>query len=97
MNLLLTCVHPNMLSEWHFVYGGGEEGFQCSAFERNLLQMSSSALSLQFLDGAALLSVQGLNKPVRQSLEEETHILSLDKPRFIHGTGIAQSNGSKKS
>ena len=46
---------------------------------------------MQFLDGAALLSVQGLNKPVRKSLQDETHVLSVDKPRFIHGSGIAQS------
>ena len=43
---------------------------------------------LQFLDGRTLQAVQGLNKPVRAALAAEKHILSVDKPRFIHGDGI---------
>ena len=46
---------------------------------------------VQFLDGATLLGLQSLNKPVRESLQEETHVLSIEKPRFIHGSGL---NGS---
>lgn len=49
---------------------------------------------LQFLDGKTLLALQGLNKPVRASLERETHVLSIDKPRFIHGSGLKGGTSS---
>lgn len=52
---------------------------------------------MQFLDGATLLGLQSLNKPVKASLSQETHVLSVDKPRFIHGAGLkssAETNGS---
>ena len=43
---------------------------------------------LQYLDGATLKAACALNKPVRTALAKEQHIYSLDKPRFIHGTGV---------
>ena len=49
---------------------------------------NDTGLFLQFLDGQTLLALQGLNKPVRASLERETHVLSIEKPRFIHGSGL---------
>ena len=51
-------------------------------------------LCLQFLDGQTLLALQGLNKPVRASLERETHVLSIEKPRFIHGSGLKGGSSS---
>jgi hypothetical protein len=41
----------------------------------------------QFLDGGTVQAVQFLNKVVRTALAEEQHILTVDNPRFIHGTG----------
>ena len=52
------------------------------------LLMTMQTLGLQFLDGSTLAAVRGLNKPVRKALAAEDHILSLDKPRFIHGEGV---------
>ena len=46
-----------------------------------------SLLCTQFLDGGTVQAVQHLNKVVRTALAEEQHILTLDNPRFIHGTG----------
>ena len=54
--------------------------------------VTSILASLQFLDGATLLGLQSLNKPVRESLQRETHVLSVEKPRFIHGSGLGGSS-----
>ena len=48
---------------------------------------AKSLLRLQFLDGGTVQAVQHLNKVVRTALAEEQHILTVDNPRFIHGTG----------
>lgn len=53
--------------------------------------MALKGAGLQFLNGQTLLGLQSLNKPVRESLSRETHVLSVEKPRFIHGAGL---NGS---
>lgn len=42
---------------------------------------------LQFLDGATVQAVQFMNKVVRTALQQEQHIFTVDKPRFIHGSG----------
>ncbi len=42
---------------------------------------------LQFLDGATVQAVQFMNKVVRTALAQEQHIYTVDKPRFIHGSG----------
>jgi hypothetical protein len=41
----------------------------------------------QFLDGATVQAVQFMNKVVRTALQQEQHIFTIDKPRFIHGSG----------
>jgi hypothetical protein len=41
-----------------------------------------------FLDGATWQSITTLPRPVRKIVEAEKHILSVDNPRFIHGTGL---------
>ena len=48
----------------------------------------TAALCVQYLDGATLKALCALNKPVRAALASEQHIYSLDKPRFIHGSGM---------
>lgn len=42
---------------------------------------------LSFLDGATLASRLVQSKQIRRVLEAETHILTADDPRFIHGAG----------
>ncbi|CAL5223876.1 g6467 [Coccomyxa viridis] len=42
---------------------------------------------LRFLDGATVQAVQFMNKVVRTALAQEQHIYTVDKPRFIHGSG----------
>ena len=49
---------------------------------------TDAELVLQFLDGATLLSVATLNKIVRKMVENETHIFTVDNPRFIFGEGL---------
>lgn len=44
--------------------------------------------SLQFLDGATLTGIMALNKITRRAVAEETHIYTVDNPKFIHGDGI---------
>ena len=46
-----------------------------------------AGMCAQFLDGGTVQAVQFLNKVVRTALAEERHILTVDNPRFIHGTG----------
>ena len=41
----------------------------------------------QFLDGGTVQAVQFLNKVVRTALAQEQHIYTVEKPRFIHGSG----------
>lgn len=48
---------------------------------------SSSSASLQFLDGATLTGIMALNKITRKAVAEETHIYTVDNPKFIHGDG----------
>ena len=43
---------------------------------------------VQFLDGETLRGVLALNKAVRAALQREQHIYTVDKPRFIHGSGV---------
>ena len=43
---------------------------------------------MQFLDGRTLLAVLALNKTVRAALARETHIYTVDNPKFIHGEGV---------
>ena len=43
---------------------------------------------LQFLDVESWRRVRSVSKPVRKFLAEETHVLTVDSPRFIHGTGL---------
>lgn len=43
---------------------------------------------LQFLDGATLQGVFALNKIVRQALQQEQRIYTVDNPCYIHGTGF---------
>lgn len=42
---------------------------------------------MQFLDGATLTGVATLNKIVRKMVDNETHIFTVDNPRFIYGEG----------
>lgn len=44
-------------------------------------------LAVQFLDGATLVSISTLNKIVRKMVNEESHIFTVDNPRFIFGEG----------
>lgn len=43
---------------------------------------------LQFLDGESWQRVRSISKPVRKFLADETHVLTVDSPRFIHGAGL---------
>ncbi len=42
---------------------------------------------MQFLDGATLTGIMALNKVTRKALADETHIYTVDNPKFIHGDG----------
>lgn len=42
---------------------------------------------LEFLDGATLVAVATLNKIVRKVVADETHIFTVDNPKFIFGEG----------
>lgn len=44
--------------------------------------------SMWFLDGCTWQRICSLPKPVRQTIEQEQHILSVDNPKFIHGQGV---------
>lgn len=50
-------------------------------------RMLTPIWSVQFLDGATLTGVALLNKIVRKMVDNETHIFTLDNPRFIYGEG----------
>lgn len=43
--------------------------------------------TMQFLDGATLTGIMALNKVTRKALATETHIYTVDNPKFIHGDG----------
>ena len=45
-------------------------------------------LQLKFLDGTTWTRISSLSKPVRDAVDAEKHVLSVDSPRFIHGQGI---------
>lgn len=45
--------------------------------------------TVQFLDGATLTGIMALNKVTRKALADETHIYTVDKPKFIHGDGAS--------
>jgi hypothetical protein len=42
---------------------------------------------MQFLDGATLTGIMALNKVTRKAIADETHIYTVDNPKFIHGDG----------
>lgn len=48
---------------------------------------------LGFFDGATWGGVTKLNKHVRKVLAEEKHILSVENPKFIHGSGLGFDGG----
>ncbi len=58
----------------------------CAVTERGSVH-ACAGMCAQFLDGGTVQAVQFLNKVVRTALAEEQHILTVDNPRFIHGTG----------
>lgn len=41
----------------------------------------------QYLDGSTLKGIMAINKITRKALAEETHIYTVDNPKFIHGDG----------
>jgi hypothetical protein len=43
--------------------------------------------TMQFLDGATLAGIMALNKVTRKAIADETHIYTVDNPKFIHGDG----------
>lgn len=43
----------------------------------------------QFLDGATLAGIMALNKVTRKAIADETHIYTVDNPKFIHGDGAS--------
>lgn len=44
--------------------------------------------TMWFLDGQTWQRVRSLCKPVRETISDEQHILSVDNPKFIHGQGV---------
>lgn len=42
---------------------------------------------VQFLDGTTLRGVMSINKQTRAAIAAETHIFTMDNPKFIHGDG----------
>ena len=43
---------------------------------------------LTFLDALSWRRVSSVSKPVRNAIAKEKHVLTVNSPRFIHGTGI---------
>mmetsp|Transcript_16477 Transcript_16477/g.49344 ORF Transcript_16477/g.49344 Transcript_16477/m.49344 type:complete len:315 (-) Transcript_16477:353-1297(-) len=43
---------------------------------------------LKFLDGTTLRGIMSINKQTRAAIAAETHIYTVDNPKFIHGDGI---------
>lgn len=56
------------------------------ALDSRVVERISGELS--FLDGATWQRIRGLTKPVRRALAAEKHVLSVDNPRFLYGTGV---------
>ena len=42
----------------------------------------------EFLDGVSWQGVTSLSKPVRQTLKTETHVYTVENPKFIPGQGV---------
>lgn len=43
---------------------------------------------LAFVDGVTWTRMSSLTKRVRATIASETHVLTVDNPRFIHGAGV---------
>ena len=49
--------------------------------------LSKRFARVQFLDGTTLRGVMSINKQTRAAIAAETHIFTVDNPKFIHGDG----------
>jgi hypothetical protein len=47
-----------------------------------------------FLDGATWHGISTLPRPVRKIVDSERNILTVENPRFIHGTGLQAAKAS---
>ncbi len=66
------------------------KGWRCKTLvEAISLHLVSEKILLhpQYLDGSTLKGIMAINKITRKALAEETHIYTLDNPKFIHGDG----------
>lgn len=87
---------------WNIAFGRGEaeEGRPSalpeSAEEADAAMASRIDGELTFLDGATLVGARALNKIVRRVVAEETHVYTVDAPRFIHGEGIAGATAAEE-
>lgn len=71
---------------WNMVCKDGD----CEALSVEELdaRIAERDLELTFLDGMTWQRVTSLSKPVRKALAAETHVLTVESPRFIFGQGI---------
>lgn len=83
---------PSYADTWGWVMASDEPlpGFSVDETDRQIKSRLSG--QLQFLDGQTLLATLALNKRVRKTLAEETHVYTEDSARFIHGQGIQSTN-----
>jgi hypothetical protein len=71
---------------WNIAFKDSDPNLAASEMDARIQERLGA--SLTFLDGATWQGVQMLPRPVRAIVEAEKHILSVDNPRFIHGTGL---------
>lgn len=71
---------------WNMAFtDSSQEMLSIEEFDRRVEERIDG--SLKFLDGHTFQGLTHLNKHLRDSLANETHIYTKDMPRFIHGQG----------
>ncbi|KAK9811139.1 hypothetical protein WJX73_006141 [Symbiochloris irregularis] len=81
---------PSFVDAWGWNLATSDPGLSFPEDASAIDDLIASRISgdLQFLDGQTLKGVLALNKAVRAALAKETHIYTVENPRFIHGSGV---------
>ncbi|KAL3676074.1 hypothetical protein R1sor_026022 [Riccia sorocarpa] len=81
---------PSYADSWGWVMAS-DHPFPTSSPEETDSRISKRLVGdLRFLDGQTMAAIFALNKHVRNSLAQETHVYTEETARFIHGHGTAQ-------
>lgn len=74
---------------WNMAFTDKTQKVSSSAKEIDaLISERLSGHDLKFLDGVTLMGIMAVNKQTRAALAAETHIYTVENPKFIHGDGI---------